>query len=213
MDLFSFVEACQIKYASTPLPNSERWEEAHHPVPRCLGGTETVKLWRTDHLIHGLLQSEYYNHPCIFGDGEELLPGEYRELFAKWRRVLAQEARSKLSREALQKGFQSMKRGMTDEKENERRQKAKKTLLERNPSHFSEMGKKARGSESPEKRSERARLIPDEAKARGRAKTNSRKFKCLQTGRIMPLGPLAAYQKRHNIDPSLREEVFENNEE
>lgn len=207
MDLHSFVKKCFNKYETELLPSNEWWEDAHHPLPACLGGEVTIRLWRSDHVIHGLLQSEHYDHPCLFGDGEEFVQGEYKALLKKWRKRLSQHAREKLPVEALRKGYLGMKKSMTEEDELKRREKAKETILRNNPNHFSEMAKKARENESPEKKSARGSSISEEARAKGRAKTNSRKFRCLQTGRIMPLGPLAAFQKKHNIDPSLREEV------
>lgn len=207
MDLNTFVTECLQKYAAEPLPEGEWWEEAHHPIPACLGGQETVKLWRSDHVVHGLLQSEQFDHPCMFGDGEEFVPNEYKSLFQKWRKRLAQYGQQRLSYEDLVKGYHSMKLSMTSEKEKLRRQRARETLLSQRPNHYSDIAKKARSIETPEQRSARGYAIPDEAKAKGRAKTNSRKFRCLVTGKVMPAGPLSAYQKRHGIDTSLREEV------
>jgi hypothetical protein len=62
-----WVEQCQLKYRLEPLPNGEHWEDAHYPVPECLGGTETVKLWSRDHAVHGFLQSEELDQVCFHG--------------------------------------------------------------------------------------------------------------------------------------------------
>lgn len=207
MDLNTFVTECLQKYEVKPLPDGEWWEEAHHPVPACLGGQETVRLWRSDHVIHGLLQSEQFDHPCLFGDGEEFVPNEYKILFQKWRKKLAQHGQRGLSHGDLVKGYHAMEQSMTSETEKLRRQRATETLLSQRPNHYSDIAKKARSTETPEQRSARGHAIPEEAKARGRAKINSRKFRCLVTGKVMPAGPLSAYQKRHGIDTSLREEV------
>jgi hypothetical protein len=36
---------------------------AHHPTPNCLGGVEGIWLFEEDHAVHGVLQSEVFQHP------------------------------------------------------------------------------------------------------------------------------------------------------
>lgn len=43
---------------------------------------------------------------------------------------------------------------------------------------------------------------------RAAKRTNSRKFRCLETGKISTSGPLTLWQKARGIDPSLRVEIF-----
>lgn len=59
-------------------------EECHHPDPKCLGGTTTVTLLKKDHAIHGVLQSEVYQRPCIYGWESDYLEGELLTLCKKW---------------------------------------------------------------------------------------------------------------------------------
>jgi len=87
-----WIKQCQIKYRWEKLPEGEHWEDAHYPTPLCLGGTETVKLWSRDHAVHGVLQSEDIDHPCLHSfrtnSDRELLSNfypEYLDLYSKWR--------------------------------------------------------------------------------------------------------------------------------
>lgn len=240
-----FVEGCLAQYEEIYLqpgnPEDGEWHECHYPKPKCLGGTETVFLLKKHHAVQGVLQSEEYQHPCIYGWEKAFLQGETLERWKKWMAVKAQAAvdywrsvpvevkselgrqgQAKMTKEQLRRGWEGMRNGMSPEQirehakhmhnitPEERRaavKKATESNLKRNPDHFSDMAKKARNSESPEQKSARGRAIPAEASARGRALTNSRKFRCLVSGKVMPAGPLSAYQKRLGIDTSLREEV------
>ena len=65
MNQYEFVESCLAKYRWESLPEGQAWEEAHYPIPECLGGTETVSMWSCDHTVQGILQSEELGHPCI----------------------------------------------------------------------------------------------------------------------------------------------------
>jgi len=91
-----WVKQCQLKYRWEQLPDGEHWEDAHYPIPLCLGGTETVRLWSRDHAVHGPLQSEEFNHPCLHGfrtnTDRELISTyypEYLDLYNKWRSILS----------------------------------------------------------------------------------------------------------------------------
>ena len=83
-----WVEQCQVKYRWEPLPEGEHWEDAHYPLPLCLGGTETVRMWSRDHTVHGVLQGNSLEYPCLHGyrchtdrDLIEKFYPEYLELF------------------------------------------------------------------------------------------------------------------------------------
>ena len=91
-----WIEQCKVKYRWESLPEGEHWEDAHYPTPLCLGGVKTVKLWSRDHAVHGPLQSEAFNHPCMHGfrtytDRELILTHypEYLDLYNKWRGKLS----------------------------------------------------------------------------------------------------------------------------
>ena len=65
-------------------PEDGRWHDCHYPLPKCMGGNNTIKLLQHHHAIHGLLQSEYYQRPCIYGWESKLLPNTYLTLYYKW---------------------------------------------------------------------------------------------------------------------------------
>lgn len=64
MNQTSWVNSCQSRYRCNP-PQGYHFEEAHYPVSRALGGTETVRLWYPDHIVQGCLQTRELNYPCL----------------------------------------------------------------------------------------------------------------------------------------------------
>lgn len=188
-------------------PEDGEWEECHYPVPACKGGTLKILLLKQHHAVQGILQSEEYDHPCIFGWERKYLPKEYLPLFRKWKAKLASHANASQSSSAKRKGWEAMMDTMTPEKKQKAQEKSTQTLLEQNPNHFHELGKRAREKESQETRSARGNMIPKEAKDRGRALTNSKKFRCTVTGYVATAGILSIYQKRKGIDRTNREQI------
>ncbi len=86
-ELENFVFECQMQYSEREIIDdpSFEWNICHHPAPRCLGGEETVLLLGEHHAIHGILQSEVYEHPCIYGwERRHLTDPKHVELFDKW---------------------------------------------------------------------------------------------------------------------------------
>ena len=83
-----FVEGCYNWYREADLqpgnPEDGDWDEAHYPVPKCKGGTETILLLKEHHAVQGVIQSEELQWRCIFGWEEKYLEGENLELFNKW---------------------------------------------------------------------------------------------------------------------------------
>jgi len=79
-----FVEQCLIKYRHEPLPPDDKWNVAHYPVPKCLGGTETIQLWQSDHAAQAVIQCEEFEYPCIFGWEAKYLSGELLKTFSYW---------------------------------------------------------------------------------------------------------------------------------
>ena len=191
MNQQTFVEGCLSKYRWERIPEGQVWHDAHYPVPECLGGTETVRLWESDHAVQGVYQSEEVGHPCIFGWEKKWLEGELLERFTFWR--------SKLGR----KGYLAMKEvypGHTPET----RRKQVESNLRNNPNHYRDLGIKARESETQEVRSARGHSIPKDAKARGREKTNTTLYVCLKTGHLSTAGPLTIWQRKRKIDTTQR---------
>lgn len=66
-------------------PNEGIWHQAHYPQPSCLGGQTVVLLLREHHAVQGVLQSEEYQTPCVFGWERKIVAGTiYEPLFEKW---------------------------------------------------------------------------------------------------------------------------------
>ena len=84
-----FVEGCYNWYREADLqpgnPEDGDWDEAHYPIPKCKGGTETILLLREHHAVQGVIQSEELQWKCIFNWEKKYLSGEYLELFYKWK--------------------------------------------------------------------------------------------------------------------------------
>jgi hypothetical protein len=83
-----YVEGCQQWYREADLqpgnPEDGVWEQCHYPVPKCLGGTETVLLLKEHHAVQGVLQSEEFGHPCIYGWEKRYLDDEIALIWKKW---------------------------------------------------------------------------------------------------------------------------------
>ena len=91
-----YVEGCLQWYKEADLqqgnPEDGEWQQCHYPEPGCLGGTSTVLLLKEHHAVQGLLQSDEFNHPCIYGWEERYLSEEWMPLFTKWRSELSRIA-------------------------------------------------------------------------------------------------------------------------
>lgn len=88
MDQHEYVLGCQRYYAENYYepgnPEDGEWHDCHYPAPACLGGTTIIKLLKQHHAVQGVLQSEEYGRPCIYGWEGKLLPDHYLDLFNKW---------------------------------------------------------------------------------------------------------------------------------
>jgi hypothetical protein len=177
-----FVRWCEDYYFDNRLepgnPCHGDWESCHYPIPKCLGGSNTVLLLKEHHAIQGVLQSEEYDHPCIWGWEKSYLEAEILSLWRKWMKVKAQPARESWKKES--------------------------------PETKSEWGRKAqslRSTESLRRNWERMVSKDPEILSNSAKKINSRRVRCLVTGKISTPGPLTLYQTARGIDPSLREEI------
>ena len=61
-----WIHQCKLRYITEP-PLGYHWEDAHYPTPRSLKGTDTLRLWYPDHVVHGILQTLNLSHPCMHG--------------------------------------------------------------------------------------------------------------------------------------------------
>jgi hypothetical protein len=102
-ELDQWVRDRHLDYASRGIEIGDplyEWELAHHPVPRCEGGTEMVPLLKSDHAAHGVLQSEVFQRPCIYGWEANFLTGDLLELCKKWHSEKGRNAMRKMPRES-----------------------------------------------------------------------------------------------------------------
>jgi hypothetical protein len=72
------------------------WNQAHYPQPSCLGGQTVVLLLREHHAVQGVLQSEEYQHPCVWGWEREYLDDDQTAIYLKWKRVQGEIGRQAL---------------------------------------------------------------------------------------------------------------------
>jgi hypothetical protein len=90
-----FIKGCYDWYREADLqpgnPDDGEWQECHYPLPKCLGGTETILLLKEHHAIQGVLQSEEYQHPCIFSWEKDFLGEPYLSLWLKWMKIKGQK--------------------------------------------------------------------------------------------------------------------------
>ena len=182
------------------------WEQAHYPIPKCLGGTETIWLTWEHHQVQGLLQSEESQHCCFHnGDVKRFLTRgffvagwfELWDLYDKWSGSTGRNFPAEVRRENGKKAMNNMPVGV-------RRENGKRSMGEMPIGIRKENGKKT-GKENVKK----MHVHPNTIKARennGREATNQR-WRCLVTRYESNPGALSAYQKARGIDTSLRERV------
>jgi hypothetical protein len=100
-----WVEGCYAYYAENGYepgnPEDGEWEDAHYPVPKCEGGEVTIKLLKQHHAVQGVLQSEEYQRPCIYGWEANCLEGEMLALCKKWQAEKARQMMATLTPEVL----------------------------------------------------------------------------------------------------------------
>ena len=187
-----WIEQCQLKYRFEPLPSGEHWEDAHYPLPACDNGVETVRLWSRDHAVHGVLQSESLQRPCIHGFrvhfDKSLIESHYPEylpLYDKWYREHKSRAGeiggTRVSKEAKSRG------GKNQPLEVKLENFSKITLEQRR-----EGGRKG-GANTP----------PEVRKASG-IKSTSQRWQCTVTGFVTNAASLSRYQMKRGIDTANR---------
>ena len=156
MNQHEFVLGCQKCYAENYYepgnPEDGEWHDCHYPVPKCLGGTETVKLLKEHHAVQGVLQSEEFNVCCIWSWEKQYLTGEYLDLCLKW---LSAKGRSSMVK---------VNERYTSE---ERTEMAKRRWDKFTPEERSERGRNANNQRKPENRVKSAQLA-------GRASVDNR---------------------------------------
>jgi hypothetical protein len=167
-----WVEGCYAYYAENGYepgnPEDGEWHDCHYPVPRCAGGSETIKLLKQHHAVQGVLQSEEHQRPCIWGWEADYLEGEMLALCKKWaveQRKLAVRAKTTEQRRAEaikananrspEQRSEIAKRAAASQTPKQRSDKARRANASRSPEQRSEIIRKGWAGLSPEQRSER----------------------------------------------------------
>jgi hypothetical protein len=187
-----WVKQCFLRYRHESLPDGEHWEDAHYPLPLCEKGTETVPLWSRDHAVHGVLQSESLQRPCIHGyrvNTDRQLLGEhypeYLDLYSKWYREHKSRAGkiggTRGSKEAKSRGG---KNGPKEAKSRGGKNQPREVKVE--------AGRKG-GSNTP----------PEVRRASG-IKSTSQRWQCTVTGFVTNAASLSRYQMKRDIDTANR---------
>jgi hypothetical protein len=174
-------------------PEDGVWHEAHYPTPKCLGGTETVLLLEEHHAVQGVLQSEEFNHPCIFGWGKVYLKGVWKNLLSKHQNWMRE------------KGKKAAAAGHTEEINKVRSEWNKEFL----PALITGEDNYAWGLNwyhNSMGENKRFLSYPGEGWSPGMKKKGytDTKFKCTETGYVSNAGGLSHYQKKRGINPLNR---------
>jgi hypothetical protein len=185
---FAFLQGCA-EHNQHESPE-EGWEW-NHTLPRCLFGDQPVGQWLTleQHTVASILQSEAFNHSCVWGGMKTSCPPQWLPLFEKWASVHGR-------RVALH--------------ENTERARLRESYTDERLKQKQEWGKT---SHTPESRRDAGRRGGSAGKGNpgrrvnnGKA-TNAQRWRCLVTGRVLPPGPLTMFQKSQKVDTSMRERV------
>jgi hypothetical protein len=159
------------------------WNDAHHPTPKCEGGTETVPLVEGNHFIHDLYQSEDWGRCCFFpSDVQTHLYGQ-GFLCENWFDLVALYEKWS-SWQGLMAGKKVVEMGVGAHAPENLGKGGRKTL---------EMGV---GVHAPGVSSMAGKI--------GAKTTNAQKWGCLVTGFVSNPGPLTNHQQARGISTLLR---------
>jgi hypothetical protein len=186
----------------------------HHPIPQCEGGTEGVWMFVEDHAVHGVLQSEVFQRPCIYGWESEYLDGDLHDLCKKWHSEKSKTAGEIGFRSALEKNPNKMKdmNARSFELYPDLGKRASVAAHEKHPDLAAENGRRTGpknikvmlGSEGcRENRKEQGRRNG----GRNLREVARQKWQCLVSGRISNAGNLTKIQRSLGIDTKLRKRI------
>ena len=199
-----FVDDCLAKYRWEPIPSDQKWEEAHFPIPDCLGGEDTVMLWSADHTVQGLLQSVELDQLCFYykANKKDLynLETHYPEYLP-----LFQQLKSQFSRRLGKKTFELGVGVHAPGVRSAGGKKAAVTNQANSTSIFAPGMQSAGGKKSVElKLGCHAPGRQSAGGKKGGKIVGNQRWQCLVTGHITTPGPLSRYQKARGIDTKLR---------
>jgi hypothetical protein len=178
MNQHEWVYGCYQHYLENHIepgnPEDGVWEKAHWPVPKCKGGSKTILLLKQHHAVHGVLQCEEWQYPCLYGWEADYLEGELLTLCKKWQAAkgyaLYEATLGKLTPEEISVRAKNIWAQKTPEERKEHAQKSarntdqkkkgeavKKGHAKRDPEAKQEAIEKAKETYTPEKRREAGR--------------------------------------------------------
>ena len=169
------------------------WEDAHDPLPKCLGGQTTQRLWLCDHIVQGLLQSEEFDIPCICGmtrkrDLQVLYAHypDYLDLYDKWWK----EAQRRAAAHSV-----------------ESRRISCIGLFDPNRPYYEGQRKGSEKVGQDNVQLQRGWFDPEvhkKASQNGAKSQHKQQWMCTVTGYVTTPAPLSRYQKARGIDTSNR---------
>jgi hypothetical protein len=181
----------------------------HHKIAKSRGGTNEdwnlIEMDPYEHAYEHALDFVLFESAPIFDcrhDAWPLLPEDLKDAVRKELssrmsvRIVSEETRRKTSRSLEGKNHSD-----------ETRQKMSITHTGKPLSNFHRKAiqKSLLGHSVSQKCRETAKRVSRE----NFQESNTKKFKCLVTGKISTAGPLTGYQKARGIDPSLREQIYD----
>jgi len=206
-----WVEQCQLRYKVEP-PVGYHFEEAHYPEPECRNGTETVRLWYPDHIVHGALQTLNLQHPCMHGyrvhaEREILLTvyPEYAELYEEayvfCQRFAAKRLNEVLHAERDEFGRSVFALGSLGKIHEEKDELGRSSYAVKAIEKVLETYVGEKRSEANRKR---AKTLGKEKLQEFAAKLNSQRWKSTIDGFISTAGNVAQHNTRNGWDPKAR---------
>jgi len=192
MNQHEWVAGCLAYYAEAGMDPEPGWQEAHYPIPKCLGGTETVWLTWEHHQVQGLLQSEEYGRSCFYsGEVKVFLNNNLErrdlwDLYWKWSGENGRKNGRKTGGENVKK-MHEHPNTRVPQRENGRKT-GRDTVKKMHEHPNTKRTQRENGRKS-------SKLV------------NSQRWQCLVTGFVTNPGGLSSYQKARGIDTSLRERI------
>ena len=182
-----FVNGCYRYYAENYYepgnPYDGTWEDCHYPEPKCLGGTTTVKLLKQHHAIQGVLQSEEYQHPCVWSWEKAYLEGDMLALYYKWKKAAGRNASVVyMANTTPEERSASARRRWAGYTLEERRARGWLGLASLTPEQRSAIARAREAALTPEQKSTRARKVQSSQTPEQRSK-NAHRMRNMNTRR------------------------------
>ena len=186
-----FVDNCLAKYWFTEIPDDQKWEDAHFPLPSWSGEDDTVMLWSADHTVQGLLQSVELDHKCFHEYRTESDTFNLTQYYPEYL-PLFEQLKSEFSSRAGKEGG-----------------KKSAAINKANSTGAFAPGVQSRGGRTSGKKAVINKTgihAPGMQSAAGK-KSAAQRYQCLKTKHISTAAGLANYQRARGIDTKLRVKI------